>query len=111
MCLGISQRLILYPNSTILCRNLVCELKRILAHTRVSPVHVVVVEVAIRSHIEHVSVTTVPIVRRHAAKSCRLTYQNYILSFNFYQDNLKSLINYHKYLYCYLFNITLLTAK
>ena len=88
MCLGISQRLILYPNSTILCRNLVCELKRILAHTN-CVVHVVAAEVAIRLHIEHDSVSAVPPVRRHAAKSCRLTYQNYILSFIIYQDNLK----------------------
>ena len=50
----------------------ILSLKGYWAHTRFSPIHIVVVEVAIRIHIEHVSITVVEVIRRHTYNN-RLT--------------------------------------
>ena len=50
----------------------ILSLKGYWAHTRFSPIHIVVVEVAIRIHIEHVSITVVEVIRRHSYNN-RLT--------------------------------------
>ena len=63
MYLGIIHRLILYPNASLLNLNQVLSLKGYWAHTS-RVIHVVVVEVAIRPHNEHASITTVKVTRR-----------------------------------------------
>ena len=63
MYLGIIHRLILYPNASLLNLNQVPSLKGYWAHT-IRVIHPVVVEVAIRPHKEHESITTVKVTRR-----------------------------------------------
>jgi len=55
----------LYPNSFIFNLDQIISVKRILAHT-IRVIHVVPVEVARRRRIEHVSISTVKVIRRHA---------------------------------------------
>ena len=51
----------------------ILSLKGYWAHTRFSPIHIVVVEVAIRIHIEHVSITVrIKVIRRQTYNN-RLT--------------------------------------
>jgi len=54
----------LYPNSFIFNLDQIISFRRILAHTN-RVIHVPVVEVASRTHSEHVSITTVITIRRH----------------------------------------------
>ena len=57
--------------------NQIVSLKGYWAHTRFSPIHVVVVEVARRIHTEHVSITAVKVIRRHNNSPIKQINQSY----------------------------------
>ena len=63
MYLGIIQWLILYPSAFIFSLSQIISLKGYWAHT-IRVIHPVVVEVAIRPHNEHASITTIKVTRR-----------------------------------------------
>ena len=64
----INQRLILYLNAFLFSHNQILSLKRNWAHT-IRVIHPVVVEVATRIHIEHVSTIRAVIVIRRQTRS------------------------------------------